>query len=98
MAVIKHASTRNALLFSLALPTLIVVWLVRGARAAWACRHALSTHLKCRHCRERIELVRPWKCSCGYTFLGHLLRKCAVCGSRPQMIRCGQCGMTWKIR
>lgn len=51
----------------------------------------------CRNCGSAISLVGMWRCRCGYTYKGHLLRPCPVCGSVPQMARCFQCGITEKL-
>jgi hypothetical protein len=51
----------------------------------------------CRNCGAPISLVGLWKCRCGYTYKGHLLRACPVCNSLPRMARCFQCGVTEKL-
>jgi hypothetical protein len=51
----------------------------------------------CRNCGSPISLVGIWKCRCGYTYKGHLLRACPVCDSLPRMARCFQCGVTEKL-
>jgi hypothetical protein len=51
----------------------------------------------CRNCGVAISLVGIWKCRCGYTYKGHLLRSCPVCDSLPRMARCFECGVTEKL-
>ena len=59
---------------------------------AVAYRHDIS----CRNCGSAISLVGIWRCRCGYTYKGHVLRSC-VCGSLPRMVRCFQCGITQEL-
>lgn len=75
-----------------------LVGLIRLVRLLWSCRYAWATAITCRHCRQSIPLVRGWRCGCGFTFVGSVLRLCPVCGTRPVMVRCQTCGMTRKIR
>lgn len=87
---------RWLLVKALAAPTALAVATVK---AAWSARHALSSHVRCRWCGADIKLVRAWRCSaCGFTYVGSALRACRVCGSRPLVVRCDQCGLTWKVR
>ncbi len=51
----------------------------------------------CRSCGANVSLVGLWRCGCGYTYRGHVLRFCPVCGSLPRMVRCFQCGVTRKL-
>ncbi len=48
----------------------------------------------CRTCGGQIWLVGFWRCSCGFTYQGHLLRVCPICQSFPRMLRCYRCGAT----
>ena len=41
----------------------------------------------CRNCGSAISLVGIWRCKCGYTYKGHLLRTCPVCSALPRMTR-----------
>ena len=83
------------LLKVLAAPTALTVG---GVKAVWSVRYALSSHLRCRWCGADIKLVRSWRCSsCGFTYVGSALRACRICGSRPLVVRCDECGLTWKI-
>ena len=86
----------------MALPVVIVVAVVlavaRCTRAVWSARYAWSSSMACRHCRSTIALVRSWRCGCGFTYVGSILRQCPVCFARPVMVRCEQCGMTWRVR
>ena len=51
----------------------------------------------CRNCSAAISLVGIWRCKCGYTYKGHLLRACPVCDAVPRMARCFRCGTTEKL-
>jgi hypothetical protein len=53
--------------------------------------------IPCRNCRAAISLVGIWRCRCAYTYKGHLLRPCPVCGALPRMARCFHCGITEKL-
>jgi hypothetical protein len=60
---------------------------------ALAYRHEIP----CRNCGDPISLVGIWRCQCGYTYQGHLLRSCPVCDALPRMARCFQCGVTEEL-
>jgi len=49
------------------------------------------------NCGETVSLVGLWRCGCGYTYKGHLLRVCPVCKGLPRMVRCFSCGITVKL-
>lgn len=85
-------------LFILASPLLAVRAAFRAVRRIRFLRQALEPWIACRTCGEQIFLVGFWKCGCGFTYEGHVLRYCPVCGSFPAMIRCYQCGATEKVR
>ena len=53
--------------------------------------------IHCHNCGQRIMLVGIWRCSCKFTYRGHLLRACPVCHSLPVMVRCFACGITEKL-
>ena len=87
----------DAILWLLASPVLFVKWLM-GARRWWRFwRMAYTPRIVCPNCRKTIWLVGLWRCGCGYTYPGHLLRACPVCGSLPRMVRCYDCGVTTKL-
>lgn len=48
-------------------------------------------------CGAPISLVGLWRCSCKFTYRGHLLRECPVCGTIPCVVRCYRCGVTTKL-
>ena len=96
------ATSRTLALWTLALPMLVVVGIFKvlgflfvGRRRY---RYAWSNQMRCRHCRKLIALVRGWRCKCGFTYVGSVLQLCPVCGTRPRMVRCDNCGLTWTIR
>lgn len=87
----------EVILFALASPWLILEMLFR---AAWRLRFlcvAYATSFRCRVCGSTVSLVGAWRCSCGYTYRGHLLRTCPVCRSVPRMARCFRCGSTARL-
>lgn len=51
----------------------------------------------CRNCGATISLVGIWRCRCGYTYKGRLLRSCPVCDVLPRMARCFGCGVTQEL-
>jgi hypothetical protein len=80
------------------LPVAILIGFGRAVRTVWSWRYAWASRMQCRHCHTEIALVRGWQCGCGFTYVGSVLRLCPVCFRRPLMVRCEQCGMTWRIR
>jgi hypothetical protein len=60
-------------------------------------REAYRSELTCHNCRSAISLVGLWRCSCGFTYCGHLLRTCPVCATLPRMVRCYTCQTTEKL-
>ena len=84
----------DCLLLLLAAPVYAVVWSVRLARRMRFARLAVERTFACRTCGRHMLLVGLWRCGCGFTYLGHLLRSCPVCGTLPQVIRCEHCGAT----
>jgi hypothetical protein len=87
----------NLLLFVLASPILVVRATVRGLRRFRVLRAAARPAIACRTCGAAISLVGLWRCGCGFTYQGHLLRVCPVCGSFPAFARCYQCQATERI-
>lgn len=84
----------DALLLLLALPTYALVALVRLGRSVRFVRMAGRRSAVCRTCGRRVWLVGFWRCVCGFTYRGHVLRFCPVCRTLPQVIRCEHCGAT----
>jgi len=76
------------------------VYFVRGCIRTY--RHyrflgvARTPEILC-ECGELLSLVGLWKCVCGFTYRGHLLRVCPVCQTLPQVARCYTCGVTTKL-
>ena len=87
----------DMVLFILASPILVIRAGVRLVRRAVLLHQAAQPAMPCRTCGNSISLVGFWRCSCGFTYEGHLLRFCPVCGSFPRMIRCYECGATEKV-
>lgn len=89
---------REALLWVLASPVLAIMALVRAVRAARLLRLAMQPAVTCRTCGRQIALLGMWRCGCGYSYQGHLLRSCPVCKTVPQVARCYRCNTTQKVR
>jgi hypothetical protein len=92
---------KRSLLASVILAVLVSpVLLVRAAWRAWNHLHFLraaqAPAVTC-ECGRPVSLVGIWRCSCGFTYRGHLLRVCPVCGRLPQVVRCYGCGITIKL-
>ena len=88
----------DLVLFLLASPALAVIASVKAIRRFSRLRLAVQPRIECGTCGEDIVLVGFWRCGCGFTYRGHVLRICPVCGSFPKMIRCFECGATEKVR
>lgn len=93
--MVKPTNSAFLVMKILGLPTRFVLGLIK---AAWSVRYALRSEIVCQHCNSVMALVRAWRCSCGFTYVGSVLQKCGVCGGRPLMIRCEVCGLTRRIR
>ena len=59
-------------------------------------RVAAATRIFC-ECGSPISLVGIWRCSCSFTYRGHLLRMCPLCLKIPKICRCYACGLTTKL-
>jgi len=59
-------------------------------------RLAAATRISC-ECGSPISLVGLWRCSCSFTYRGHLLQTCPLCGRIPRICRCYACGLTTKL-
>lgn len=82
------------ILWVLASPILLMKTVIRFWHRSQFWRVAYAVNMPCRHCGQSISLVGMWRCACGYTYTGHVLRHCPVCGALPRMIRCFVCGNT----
>ena len=83
-------------LFVLASPILAVKAVRRALERYRFFRLAMRPAIVC-ECGSQVPLVGFWRCSCGFTYRGHLLRICPVCGSLPCVVRCYRCGVTTKL-
>ena len=88
----------NAALFVLAVPVYLVAGSFGLVRRLKFIRVMRSRTLSCPTCGGNMLLLGFWKCSCGFTYRGHVLRLCPVCGTLPQVVRCEHCGATERIR
>jgi hypothetical protein len=87
----------DVVLFVLASPILAVRGVIRFVRHLAFLRMAIQPALPCKTCGGTIDLLGMWRCGCGATMEGHLLRPCPVCHSFPAMIRCHRCGATQAV-
>ena len=87
----------DVMLFMLASPILAVRVIVRITRRLRLAYLAAQQAIPCRTCGAPVSLVNFWRCRCGFTYQGHLLRFCPVCRSFPRMIRCYECGATMAV-
>ena len=83
-------------LFVLASPVLAVKAVRRALQRYRFFRLAMEASIVC-ECGSTVSLVGLWKCSCGFTYRGHLLRLCPVCQTIPCVVRCYRCGVTTKL-
>ena len=83
-------------LFLLASPVLLCLAVRRGLKQLRFFVAACRTQIFC-ECGAAVALVGLWKCSCGFTYRGHLLRLCPICGTIPCIVRCYRCGVTTKL-
>lgn len=86
----------DLVLFMLASPILLVLFLHRSWRHLQFLKVATLPWIVC-PCGRRVSLVGMWRCGCGFTYRGHLVRMCPVCGRLPVMVRCYGCGLTMKL-
>jgi len=87
----------NIALWILASPIYAVRWYLKLLREWRFWRASYTPAIHCRNCGAEISLVGLWRCGCGFTYRGHVLRFCPVCGSLPRMVRCFECGVTAKL-
>lgn len=78
-------------------PLVLLRWVLRMIRCLAFWRIAYAAEIACGNCGATISLVGIWKCSCQFTYRGHLLRACPICGSTPRMVRCFSCGVTARL-
>ena len=88
----------DLLLFILASPFLLIEGLLGLWRRWRVWRLTQAPAILCRTCHHEIVLFGFWRCRCGFTYQGHLLRYCPVCGSWPVLVRCRHCGATETVR
>ena len=88
---------RDLALFTLASPILAGRAAIRAVRRVRLLQQATQPAITCRTCGSEISLVGLWQCACKFTYQGHLLRVCPLCGAFPRMVRCYNCGATEKI-
>ncbi len=80
-----------------AAPIRIAGWLLLAVRGVRFWRMAYLPEIICQNCGAPVSLVGIWRCGCQFTYRGHLLRECPICGSMPRMVRCFNCGITERL-
>jgi len=83
-------------LYALASPILLALAVRRWWERYQFMRVATQPSIIC-ECGAPVTLVGVWRCSCRFTYAGHLLRRCPVCGTVPCIVRCYHCGLTTKL-
>ena|SRR6185437_5022902 len=78
------------------LPFAIASWFSRMREHSAFLRLSEAPEIVCQ-CGNPIPLVGLWKCSCSFTYRGHLLQICPLCGRRPKICRCYACGLTMRL-
>lgn len=86
----------DALLWVLASPILLLRALWRAFQHGKFLELAAASQIPCA-CGQAISLLGLWRCACGFTYQGHLLRICPVCATLPRVVRCYACGVTTKL-
>jgi hypothetical protein len=86
----------DLVLLVLSSPILVAQALRRTRERYRFLRLAMESEMPC-ECGATVSLVGYWRCSCGFTYRGHLLRVCPVCWSIPCIARCYRCGVTTKL-
>lgn len=84
-------------LYLFSLPLLLIWHLIRGIRGLRSLHHAQITSIQCSNCNYHISLVGIWKCACGYTYRGHVMRCCPQCSRTANLVRCLRCQVTYKL-
>jgi hypothetical protein len=83
-------------LFLLASPVILCLAVRRGLKQIRFFAVASRTQIFC-ECGAEVALVGLWRCSCGFTYRGHLVTVCPVCRGLPKVVRCYQCGVTRRL-
>lgn len=78
------------------LPFAVLDWMGRMREHIAFLRLSQATEILC-ECGNAISLVGLWKCSCSFTYRGHLLQICPLCGRLPKICRCYACGLTQRL-
>jgi hypothetical protein len=92
----KRSNASDIVVWVLAAPILFAIFVVRCWKQVKFLRAATAPSFECQ-CGRAVSLVGMWRCSCGFTYRGHLLRICPVCERLPSMVRCYGCGVTTKL-
>jgi len=83
----------DLILWALASPVYFLRACIRTYRHSKFLKVARTPAILC-ECGQPLSLVGLWRCSCGFTYRGHLVRVCPVCQTLPRVIRCYSCGVT----
>lgn len=86
----------DVILWLLASPVLFLRAIARTLNQGKVLAAAVRAAIRC-ECGETVSLLGLWRCECGFTYKGHLVRECPVCRTIPAMVRCYACGVTTKL-
>lgn len=89
----RSSTLLEVLLAVFASPVYLLRFGHRLCRHSGYLRAAAALAIPCA-CGQPIALVGTWHCGCGFTYRGHVLAPCPVCGRIPAMVRCYECGLT----
>lgn len=83
--------------YILALPFLIIWGIRRMDKYMRVLVLSVSPSTPCVACKSEVTLLGIWRCSCGYTFKGHYMTPCSMCGRVPRLVRCLNCSVTTRL-
>jgi hypothetical protein len=84
------------IVFCFSAPFRLIRALRRAGEHLQFLRVATLAEIPC-ECGRPISLVGLWRCSCSFTYRGHLLTICPLCLRLPKVVRCYVCGITTKL-
>ena len=83
----------SGFLWLFASPILILRALVRAYRKSRVYEYMNAESIPCA-CGADVPLIGLWRCGCGFTYRGQLLRPCPICQTIPRVVRCHSCRVT----
>jgi len=80
--------------YILSLPFLVIWGITKAVRYLHLLQLAVTSSVDCSNCGNPVSLTGNWRCECGFTYSGHLMRPCPVCQRVPRIVRCYRCQAT----